>query len=165
MILRVLITNKNSAAAAADKFTYEKEKQMNSIEKLSSLLFSDKLPQRQKGLLEDIKKRAGIFGGLTKKQSEMIDSMYQSVFSTVNPINQYALNKELLNKQKEAGVRCKSCDGDGYISAIKTVDGRSYSYAFRCPDDNCLSAKVNANPGYPKWDESYSGEFTRRLET
>lgn len=138
---------------------------MNTIEKLSSLLCSGKLPQRHKGMLEDIKKKSVIFGGLTKKQAELVESIYDAIFKTVNPINQHEANKELLNKQRMAGIRCTSCDGDGYLSAIKEANGRPYSYAFRCPDDNCLAAKVNAPPSYPKWSERYEGEFTRRLDT
>lgn len=52
---------------------------------------------------------------------------------------------------------CQTCEGDGYISRIKIIEGREYSYAFRCLDTTCP-----ANP--PLNAPYYSNEMQREFE-
>lgn len=55
---------------------------------------------------------------------------------------------------------CKSCQGDGFLNAEKESGGRKYSFAFRCPDDNCAASKNNCAPYYPKWSSAYGPEYS-----
>jgi len=68
-------------------------------------------------------------------------------------LEQIEKDKALLEKSP----RCKACDGDGFVSAIKTVGKYEYSFAFKCPD-NCLAAKLFAPTNYPQWGSNYETE-------
>lgn len=56
--------------------------------------------------------------------------------------------------------KCRSCDGDGYLSAIKIAGGREYSFAFRCPDPSC--APSNLETSSPRWASNFEPEYKRR---
>lgn len=79
----------------------------------------------------------------------------------------HARRLEQIDKDKkllESNPRCSDCEGDGYVSAVKIHQGRIYSYAFRCPSDSCLAAKLNVSTSCPKWSMEYEAEFQRRDE-
>lgn len=42
---------------------------------------------------------------------------------------------------------CEHCDGDGYLSEVKELNGRAYSFARRC-SVNCQAARHNVAPNY-----------------
>lgn len=55
--------------------------------------------------------------------------------------------------------KCKKCDGDGYVSALKYAMGQTYSFAFGCPDVNC---PIPIPPRYPRWSSAYEPEYQLR---
>lgn len=56
--------------------------------------------------------------------------------------------------------KCTSCDGDGYVSAAKFLEGKRYDYSFRCPE-NCTAARNNCPPDYRSWSVEFESEYTR----
>lgn len=67
-------------------------------------------------------------------------------------------------RELENTPRCTSCEGDGYLSAIKVHQGHRYSYSFRCPLESCLAARLFVPPNYPRWSTDYEPEYKRRTE-
>jgi hypothetical protein len=68
-----------------------------------------------------------------------------------------AIFAEILPKDMPRPKRCPHCNDSGLVSAIRR--GTNYSFAFRCPDENCVSAKEKCNPSDQRWNSSFAKDF------
>lgn len=68
-----------------------------------------------------------------------------------------ARRRLILEQRKAEGKTCRHCDDSGLISAYKRET--SYSFSFRCPDEQCIAAQLNCNKHDVRWSEDYAATY------
>ncbi len=69
------------------------------------------------------------------------------------------MREDWLRERKSQGKSCYYCHDAGIISATKKVNGLEYSFAFRCPDENCIAAEFKCNPYDVRWSDRFAGDY------